>query len=952
MPLPVHAQVAVDVPEVLRRHWPNTLDLLVECLQAPVALIMRLHRNEVEVFGVSTHSKNDYREGESFPLGPGLYCQKVVDICGEVLVTDALEDAAEQPDPRLARGLVCYWGLPLLWPTGKVFGTICVLDARPRSYSVLERRVFEQCRSQIELQLAEAYHEYLLSWLLQAQRDEHEPVEQRPAGELSGQIRAWEYWQAPGGDILYVSPSCQPMTGYPPDDFQRDPGLLSRIVFPEDRDLWEEHHRRGREAGERRRLEFRMLHRDGRIVWVEHVCRAVFNQQAEFLGTRATQRDITERVAAEQSQRHSEPLDENPVVERRADGSPVRTIATDVGLGPRRQAQRSLKASELLLRAILSSIPDHVAVLDGAGRILRVNEAWVRFARENEVADMRSVLPEAAYLEVCRSAAEQGDRHAGEALRGITRVLEGRQSGFELEYECSSRDVERWFVMTVVPLSRTGGGAVVIHTDITRQRLAEARTRRREQWLAETQSIAHLGSWEWHVPSNELSWSDEVYRILGVSPQAFDPTYEVLIASTHPEDRKSLQEALQRVLQDPAATFSLEHRVLRPDGTERYVHTQGKVTSVQDGHLLRMIGSVQDITETKESELKLRHTLQEVKDLRDRLRAESLYLQQEIKDSHDFREIIGQSVPLRRTLQAVERVATTGANVLLLGETGSGKELFARAIHSRSPRKHRPMIKLNCAALPSTLIESELFGHMKGSFTGALSDRIGRFEVADGGTLFLDEIGDLDPHLQTKLLRVLQEGELERVGSGETIRVDVRVIAATNRDLDLAIESGDFRPDLYYRLAVFPILIPPLRDRREDIPLLVQHFVTKKQALLGKSIGTVSCEVMRALVDYDWPGNVRELENVVERAMILSAGDTLQIEKSFFGPPRESRPLNDSSARRPSSTLEDIDRAHILEVLKTCNWKVKGPGNAADRLGLVPSTLRYRMKKLGIRRPS
>jgi formate hydrogenlyase transcriptional activator len=298
----------------------------------------------------------------------------------------------------------------------------------------------------------------------------------------------------------------------------------------------------------------------------------------------------------------------------------------------------------------------------------------------------------------------------------------------------------------------------------------------------------------------------------------------------------------------------------------------------------------------------------------------------------------------RSTLAKVEHVALTNASVLLLGETGTGKELLARAIHNRSPRRERPLVRVNLAALPSSLIESELFGHVKGAFTGAVSDKIGRFQLADGGTLFLDEIGELDPELQTKLLRVLQEGEFERIGSEKTLRVDVRLVAATNRDLRAAMLQGKFRPDLYYRIAVFPVEIPPLRWRREDIPLLVWHFIAKKQGRLGKTIDCVPNRVMQALVEYDWPGNVRELENVVERAMIFASETTLRLEE----------PLRPVERIRASACVgrKEIDRTQIVAALQACRWKIKGLGNAADRLGLKPSTLRYRMKVLRIRRPN
>jgi transcriptional regulator with GAF, ATPase, and Fis domain len=397
-------------------------------------------------------------------------------------------------------------------------------------------------------------------------------------------------------------------------------------------------------------------------------------------------------------------------------------------------------------------------------------------------------------------------------------------------------------------------------------------------------------------------------------------------------------------LADPKVNYNIEHRVVRPDGSERIVAERGDITLDEAGRPVRMIGTVQDITERKQTELKLRNALDDVERLKDRLSAENVYLQEELKGLHEFDEIIGQSQPLRMALHKVHQVAGTGANVLLSGETGTGKELFARAIHNHSSRKDKPLVKVNCAALPSNLIESELFGHVKGAFTGALSDRTGRFELADGRTLFLDEVGELDINLQTKLLRVLQEGEFVKTGTANTIQVDVRVVAATNRDLEEAMDEGDFRPELYYRLAVFPIHVPPLRERCEDIPVLVRHFITKKKTSVRKNIETIPEAVMQALIQYDWPGNVRELENVIERAMLLSPGSVLAPDDLFLAP---TQPLASEGA---ASSLEDIERTHIRRILEACNWRIKGTGGAAEQLGMKPSTLRYRMQKLGIAR--
>jgi transcriptional regulator with GAF, ATPase, and Fis domain len=344
------------------------------------------------------------------------------------------------------------------------------------------------------------------------------------------------------------------------------------------------------------------------------------------------------------------------------------------------------------------------------------------------------------------------------------------------------------------------------------------------------------------------------------------------------------------------------------------------------------------------AETALQQALGDVARLQEQLQAENGSLPQESQSDHAFEEIIGHSQPLLEVLHQVDLVAPTEATVLILGETGTGKELIARAIHHRSARQQRPLITVNCAAIPPTLVESEFFGHEKGAFTGALTRKVGRFELAHGGTIFLDEIGELPLDLQVKLLRVLQEGEFERLGATTTTRVDVRVIAATNRNLPQAVAAGAFRADLYYRLHVFPVTLPPLRDRREDIPLLVWYFLTKAQGKLGKKIDRVPASVMDALCAYAWPGNIRELAHVLERAMILSPGATLTLEHVLGPTPRPALPA------APAHSLAGIERTHILAVLDACQWRIKGAGQAAVRLGLPPSTLRSRMKKLGITR--
>jgi formate hydrogenlyase transcriptional activator len=340
-----------------------------------------------------------------------------------------------------------------------------------------------------------------------------------------------------------------------------------------------------------------------------------------------------------------------------------------------------------------------------------------------------------------------------------------------------------------------------------------------------------------------------------------------------------------------------------------------------------------------------RHTVILARDLREihHLKTENLFLHEEIRSTHNFHEIVGSSTAIKKVFRQIEQVAATDSTVLLLGETGTGKELIAHAIHSLSPRKNNIMVKVNCAALPSSLVESELFGHEKGAFTGAHTRRVGRFEHANGSTIFLDEIGELPLETQAKLLRVLQEREFERVGGTQAIRTDVRVIVATNKSLENSVKNGGFRNDLFFRINVFPIHIPPLRERREDIPLLVQHFVTKHAQRMKKNIVGVDKKAMEAMIRYPWPGNVRELAAVIERAVILSEGDTV---KNFnLGSSTGNRIL-----RQESLSLEEAERHHILGILKEVGGVIEGPSGAAVRLDINPSTLRSKMKKLGIHR--
>jgi formate hydrogenlyase transcriptional activator len=378
-----------------------------------------------------------------------------------------------------------------------------------------------------------------------------------------------------------------------------------------------------------------------------------------------------------------------------------------------------------------------------------------------------------------------------------------------------------------------------------------------------------------------------------------------------------------------------------PQGQDKWWDTVITPMIDAQGRVARLLAISRDITESKHAEESLKRALEDVRLLKDRLQEENVYLREEAKLERHFGEIVGRSHAVRRVLRKIERVAATNATVLITGETGTGKELVARAIHRESARRDRPLVKVNCAALSPTLIESELFGHEKGAFTGAVGRKVGRFELADGATIFLDEIGELPLELQPKLLRVLQDGEFERLGSAHNIKADVRVIAATNRDLWQEVQARRFRADLFYRLNVYPINVPPLRQRQEDVPLLVEHFVRIFSKKIGKEITAVPPSALEALRSYNWPGNVRELANVIERAIITTTGAVLQISNTM-------ETLPDMSPHTPSKTLEEMEREYIIAVREATGWKIEGPDGAAKILGLNPSTLRTRMKKLGI----
>jgi len=472
------------------------------------------------------------------------------------------------------------------------------------------------------------------------------------------------------------------------------------------------------------------------------------------------------------------------------------------------------------------------------------------------------------------------------------------------------------------------------------RRHSEEALRENEARLNLAATSAEAGLWILEIASGHIWATAKARELYGFAPDQ-ELHFEDFVLRVDSEDRERIRRRVAQTILTHE-DFREEYRIIHPDGAIRWLDARGRPYFNQSGEPERLMGVSLDISERKQMEEQLQEKLRDIEQLKRQLEKENIYLREEIELQNVHEEIVGRSQAMKQILAQVEQVARTDATVLIEGETGTGKELLARAVHRLSARRDRPLVTVNCASLPPTLIESELFGREKGAYTGALTRMVGRFEVADGATLFLDEIGELPQDVQAKLLRVLEQGYFERLGSTKPLQVNVRIIAATNRDLARDVAEGKFRKDLYYRLNVFPISVAPLRQRPEDIPLLVWAFVRQFEKKMGKRIDHIPRKTMEDLQHYPWPGNARELRNVVEHAMIVCSGKTLDVH-----PPRMA-----SSEISSNLSLEDAERRHILGVLQKSGWRLTGQGGAAGILGLKRTTLQSKMKKLGIRRPT
>ena len=713
----------------------------------------------------------------------------------------------------------------------------------------------------------------------------------------------------------FVSQQAEEMLGYTTEEWLSTPDFCFQLVHEADRERVAQELQEILSQRQQGILQFRWLAKDKRTVWVKAQLGPIVDEAGKTIGSRGITVDVTEQQLAETARLQT--VENN------------RAILDALG---RNEAQLAaiIDSSEERFAKVFRANPQPMSLtILATGRYLDVNESFLAMSgyTRDEV--------------IGRTSLELRVWETPEARAEFIREMYRRGSlvNYETKFRAKNGSF-RVLLSSAEKLDIAGEECLLVaSSDVTDRVATQNALRESEERFRNMADTAPVMMWivdtDRRCTYVNKRWLDFTGRTLE------EEIGDGWMQGIHPDDYEGCVENYFKSFEE-RQPFELEYRIRRYDGEYRWVYDTGVPRFSSDGTFRGYIGSAIDITERKESEVALQTAHEELHQLKNQLEAENISLQQELQLDEKFGDIVGQSDAIRYVLFKINQVAPTDSTVLINGETGTGKELAARAIHGASTRKDRPLIKVNCGALSPTLIESELFGHEKGAFTGAVGRKQGRFELANGGTIFLDEIGELPLELQVKLLRVIQENEFERLGGSKTIKVDVRIIAATNRNLKLEVEHGTFREDLWYRLNVYPITMPPLRQRKEDIPLLVEHFVTTYAKKFGKAISSVSPRTMQNLEVHSWPGNIRELANVIERAVIHSQGNVLQVIDRFETVVTEV----------PQQTLEEVERDYIIRTLENTGWRIEGKYGAAGILGLNPSTLRTRMLKLGIQRRS
>jgi len=925
-----------EIPVDIIEKWQRIVNIMSKLLHVPTGFIMKVNAPNIQIFTSNVADTNPYHAGQNFEL-TGLYCEKVMKSDNLLCVPDALKDPEWDNNPEIPAGFIYYLGYPIHQPNGKMFGTICVQDYENNSYATDNKDLLEEFRSVCEIDLLMIHMRMDLESIVAERTVDLRKSEEKYRNLIEQANDGIVVLQE--GRIGFVNSMMEKMFGYTSKEFLNAPfeKFVPAEEVPKVADIYK---RRMNNENVPSINESYILHKDGSRLEVE------FNAKlSEYRGKPADLvivRDITERkktelalIESESKLREAQKISKIGIWEWDLaahkgyyseetykifdiDPDPDTKIVADKMIEiihPEDRERHDYITRNLFNKEVSNEAYDYRIIhRDGTIRYV-YTEAYIKYDADGNPLTIGGIVKDITE----HKQAEQTRLREAE-FKQLVSQLSTKFTGlsgvkFENAIENSFQEIGKYFKVDTVRLYRLS-----LQGDVVKIR---------NMWRSETLA-----------PPEEMS---EIHKLKYPNLAAHYSKGKSIVFSKFddsppwPEMRKILK------------FFGTKAGVgvpLEVDSSGVDVFAMDKVVSEDDWSndiivQAKTIGMfILSARHRREDEVKLQDSYDEIKRLKEHLEQENIYLQEEIKVSQNFDTIIGKSTALKYVLRRLEQVAPTDTTVCIMGETGTGKELFAHALHKISLRKDKPMIKVGCATLPSNLIESELFGHEKGAFTGADNTRIGRFELANDATIFLDEIGELSLGLQAKLLRVLQEGEFERLGSSKTKKLDVRVIAATNRNLEEEVKQGRFREDLYYRLTAFIITIPPLRERREDIPLLVKFLVDKFSKKLRKKIKSITRSSMRNMENYSWSGNIRELENVIENAIIISEKEILKVEiLGTSGLPSKSH-----------KKLEDIEKDHIIKALESTNWRLGGKSGAAEILGLKRTTLYAKMNKYGIKR--
>ena len=826
-----------------------------------------------------------------WPIGPNRgSCGTAAFTKQRVIIPDISNDPRwpdEARDLALTHGFCAAWSEPLISKDGEVLGTFCVSYAEPRTPNSRDLELINEAGhiALIAIEL-ERSHRALKNALVEIKNSENR------LRTIIDTIPALAWSARPDGSAEFFNRRWLDYAGLSAEEAS-DWGWIVAL-HPEDRGRLIDYWRHLLASGEAGEIEARLRRFDGEFRW--------------FLFRASPLRD--------------------------GSGQVVKWYGTNTDLEERKRAEEALRSNEQSLRLIVDTVPGLVCTMSAAGEVELLNRQVLEYFGKT--------------TEELKNWATSDAVHPDDLPRLLDTWRHSVETGQPYAYDLRQRradGVYRWFQARGLPLRDTEGRITswyLLLTDIDDRKKAEEELRRSKAYLTEAQRLSRTGSFGCRLSTGEMFWSEETFRIYGYD-RFTQPAVERVLQRVHPEDRASVQERIDRANRD-GSDCHVECRLLFPDDSVKHVCIVAHPSRNESG-IIEFIGAVMDVTEQRQARVELEKAFEEIKRLKDHLHDENVVLREQIDQAFMFEEIVGSSPALKTVLSSSVKVAPTDSTVLITGETGTGKELIARAIHKRSRRAGQAFISVNCASIPTSLIASELFGHEKGAFTGALQQRQGRFELAHSGTIFLDEIGELPAETQISLLRVLQERQFERVGGSRVVPTDVRVITATNRDLSAAIAAGTFRADLFYRLNVFPIRVPPLRERQEDIPMLVEYFVKRYAEKMGKHIRKIDKHTLDLCQAYPWPGNIRELQNIIERSVILCSGDTFWVDAAWLSsqePPRLelSGPLTE--------TLQDQEKQLIEAALTESEGKVAGPAGAAAKLGIPRSTLDSKIKQLKI----